>query len=482
MKEHAMSEQNIEGLVDHQGVIWPYPESNPPKDPPPVVEPETKADVKVETRLEVTFPKTRPRLKDSSYIHPDLLTILCWPRCHDSEGEKRFGDWLLTKLNKMKVKPVLRAQNCITVEVGKGTTLFSCHIDTCHNEEEKESYQLLYDANKEELFLDETKEVKDKKKNGSQTTGFTTSGSDPGWSWKNRARGKVASCLGADDGAGVWMLLQMIEAKIPGAYIFHRGEERGGIGANAMLSKDREWLKKYKSAVAFDRAGDADVVTTQGGTKCCSNEYAEALCKALTSPEMAIKYETSTGGTFTDTKVYIGVIPECVNISVGYKRQHGPDESLDYGHLYALLDIVKHVKWDELPIRRDPNSAPTYTGSTRYGSGSRGGYGGYYGYQGNEAASGGGGNSSNSSAAGRNAFEQYQEDKKKKKTKALGKSGFFDSVFEELYEQFDSSEDVALWLEQDDQMAGKVVMQLIIEARSLELKYQMLLKKTLEAE
>ena len=471
--------------------IWPYPNSMPPADPPPVVdtqvetkpEPEVKEEpVLTPSQLKLEMPKTRPRLKDPTFIHPDLLTILCWPRCHDSEGEKRFGDWLFTKLTKLKAKPSLRAGGCITVEIGKSTTLFSCHIDTCHHEDEKTSYQLLYDQNKEELFLDETKEAKDKKTNGAphHAMGFPMGGgTDPTWSWKNRARGKVATCMGADDGAGVWLLLQMIEAKIPGAYIFHRGEERGGIGANAMLVKDKEWLKKFKSAVAFDRAGLHDVVTTQGGTKCCSDDYAKALCAALTEPRMAIKYEPSTGGTFTDVKVYIGVIPECVNISVGYYRQHGTEESLDYGHLYALLDIAKKIEWDKLPIKRDPTTVTGYTGSTRYGGGSRGGYGGYYSGQGN--VGGGGGNSSRSYQGDGDPLDKWPDKRHKQRKLDASVKGMFDSIFEELFDTFDTSDDVALWLAQDDQMAGMVVMQLIIEARALELKYEMLLKKTLKA-
>ena len=34
-------------------------------------------------------------------------------------------------------------------------------------------------------------------------------------------------CLGADDGAGLWLLLEMLEAGKEGLYIFHREEEIG---------------------------------------------------------------------------------------------------------------------------------------------------------------------------------------------------------------------------------------------------------------
>ncbi len=64
-----------------------------------------------------------------------------------------------------------------------------------------------------------------------------------------------SNCLGADNAAGVWMLREMILAKKPGLYVFHRGEECGGLGSR-WLSKNRPDLTKHiKAAIAFDRRG-----------------------------------------------------------------------------------------------------------------------------------------------------------------------------------------------------------------------------------
>jgi hypothetical protein len=57
---------------------------------------------------------------------------------------------------------------------------------------------------------------------------------------------KMSSCLGADDAAGVWLLCEMIRAGIPGLYVFHRNEERGGRGA--------EFFAKHK--VCADPGGE----------------------------------------------------------------------------------------------------------------------------------------------------------------------------------------------------------------------------------
>jgi hypothetical protein len=50
-----------------------------------------------------------------------------------------------------------------------------------------------------------------------------------------------SNCLGADCGAGVWIMVNMIGRGVPGLYVFHRGEESGGQGstyfAKHMLDK-----------------------------------------------------------------------------------------------------------------------------------------------------------------------------------------------------------------------------------------------------
>src|SRR3546814_4503361 len=43
--------------------------------------------------------------------------------------------------------------------------------------------------------------------------------------------GKAGMSLGADDGAGLWIMLGMIAAAFPGLYLFHRGEEQGCLGS-----------------------------------------------------------------------------------------------------------------------------------------------------------------------------------------------------------------------------------------------------------
>lgn len=294
-----------------------------PAAPPPADTVEAKG-------MTITAPKS---------VDPLLVRILSWKRPHGTVGEIAFMSWLHAQITGMGVDFKIMAEGCVAVSVprpdGKVTaTLFSCHTDTVHYMDGP-LQKIAYDPEFGHIFLDKD---------------------DP----------DAGSCLGADDGAGVWLMLKMIENKKPGTYLFHRGEERGGIGSRAMLAKHKEWLEQFDIAVAFDRPNTYEVITHQGGQECCSDKFAKALCAALSTDALA--YSPSNRGVFTDTKVYRGVIPECTNIGVGYFDQHGKDETLDYAHLVDLLDVVLDIDWDALPVDRDPAKANVYqySGATQY--------------------------------------------------------------------------------------------------------------------
>lgn len=152
--------------------------------------------------------------------------------------------------------------------------------------------------------------------------------------------------LGADDAAGIAILVAMI-GTIPGYYVFTRGEECGGIGA-AHLAKDHpELLKQFDRAIAFDRRGTSDIITYQAGGPCASDEFAWALADKLNAA--GLMYCPSDAGVYTDTAEFVGIIPECTNISVGYYFEHSQKEWLDTAHHSALLSAVLGIAWDELP-------------------------------------------------------------------------------------------------------------------------------------
>lgn len=163
------------------------------------------------------------------------------------------------------------------------------------------------------------------------------------------AAGSESSCLGADCTVGVWLMIQMIRKKVPGLYIFHAGEEVGGIGSNYIATETPDLLKGIDYAIAFDRRGTSSVITHQGN-RCCSDTFATALADQLGRP-----FALDTTGTFTDTANYTDVVPECTNLSVGYYGAHTSSEVLDVSFAVHLLKRLLRLDVASLPVMRDPS-------------------------------------------------------------------------------------------------------------------------------
>ena len=70
------------------------------------------------------------------------------------------------------------------------------------------------------------------------------------------------SILGADDKAGVTVMLYMIENNIPGLYYFFLGEEVGCIGSKKLAgSHKKKKIKGINKVISFDRRGTNSVIT-----------------------------------------------------------------------------------------------------------------------------------------------------------------------------------------------------------------------------
>jgi hypothetical protein len=201
------------------------------------------------------------------------------------------------------------------VEIGdKYSTMFTCHLDTASQEKSKVNHVFEKDYIK--------------------TDGKTI--------------------LGADDKAGMVVLLYMIENKIPGLYYFFLGEERGCIGSNAIVRYfDYPNIKK---CVSFDRRGTTSIITEQFAGVCCSDEFANDLANKLNSAGFGLKLSPDPTGMVTDSMVFIDKIPECTNISVGYYDEHKKTEKQDINYLARLCKSVVRIDWESLVVKRDPNS------------------------------------------------------------------------------------------------------------------------------
>lgn len=168
------------------------------------------------------------------------------------------------------------------------------------------------------------------------------------------------SILGADDKAGITILLWMIKHNIPGLYYFFIGEEVGCIGSGKLAST-YELKGKYDRIISFDRRGTNSVITYQSSIRCCSDEFANALVKELNQTKNFF-YKKDDGGVYTDSAEFINQIPECTNISVGYLKEHTHAESQDIYHLNKLAIACLNVNWESLPTKRDYNKNNSYWG------------------------------------------------------------------------------------------------------------------------
>jgi hypothetical protein len=167
---------------------------------------------------------------------------------------------------------------------------------------------------------------------------------------------KKADCLGGDDTCGVWLMSEMIKRSVPGRYIFHFGEEVGGIGSSALAKTDSKWLEQFKFAIALDRAGHNDIITHQGCIRTASDAFAESLASQLD-----MDFTPSDRGVYTDTAEYVDMIPECSNVSVGYAMAHTSSEVVDMYFLDELLDKLCGVDQSTLVCARDPLAIEDFT-------------------------------------------------------------------------------------------------------------------------
>ena len=174
-----------------------------------------------------------------------------------------------------------------------------------------------------------------------------------------------SNCLGADDTAGVWVALELIKRQVPGVYVFHYGEEVGCIGAKHIEEHNKDLLKSVNISIALDRRGTTSLVTAQSCMEGCSDVFGMALRNALD-----MEHELDPNGIWTDNVEYFGIIPENINLSVGYEYAHSPNECLDSRYLQNLVDALSKINYKELPIVRTPRHKIIYKSYV-------GGYGGW---------------------------------------------------------------------------------------------------------
>lgn len=160
---------------------------------------------------------------------------------------------------------------------------------------------------------------------------------------------QAADCLGADCGAGIYLMLEMIRHGVHGRYCFFVDEEVGCEGSRASAKDDTGFWTGVKAMISFDRRGDG-IITHQRYQRCCSDTFAKELAARLGRTEAHLQK-----GVYTDSAEFIKIIPECTNVGVGYMHEHTPDEVLDLNILGQVLErVLQADTFKRLPIERDP--------------------------------------------------------------------------------------------------------------------------------
>ena len=221
-----------------------------------------------------------------------LLAMHTYKRPHGSEYEQKFIDRFLAPLadhhNVIEYNQDDSGNIWVTTSYN-GKTLFTAHVDTVHSTTGIQ--KVTYDANLNLLYIDQE-------------------------------AAKTTNCLGADDTAGMWLLLQLIDAGVPGTFVFFRGEEKGGIGSSWAAKHMADYLKDFDRAIAFDRRGQTSVISHQGYGRCCSDDFATALSFAINATDKGVTLRPDSTGVFTDTANLTDLIGECTNVSCGYEAEH----------------------------------------------------------------------------------------------------------------------------------------------------------------
>lgn len=264
-----------------------------------------------------------------------MATMLRYRRPHRSKTERKFIQRFLASLGNLQYDKYGNRY----IRIGNAPIMYSSHTDTVHGA-----------SGLQEIAV-------------------------KGVQFKLHRSAK-SNCLGADNGAGVWLMRELILAKKPGLYIFHRGEECGGLGSRFLVKNTPELVKDIKAAIAFDRRGTKSIITHQFGGRCCSEAFAESMAK-----ELNLGHKSDSGGTFTDTASYTDLIPECTNISVGFQSEHTSRETLDMMYLSELREAMLKYNWENLVIKRKAGEyEPRYYRG--YSHTEHGEYGEWYGYSG----------------------------------------------------------------------------------------------------
>ena len=150
--------------------------------------------------------------------------------------------------------------------------------------------------------------------------------------------------LGADDRAGVALILWLAHTmRLPGKYMLCTGEEVGCVGVQDFLYSPHSapFLRDTAVCISLDRKGYSDIITHQMRGQLASDMFAEVLADELRA--QGLYYAPSSAGLFTDSAYLPDIIPQIVNLSVGYHGAHTASEFQDTTFLNKLGNALANL-------------------------------------------------------------------------------------------------------------------------------------------
>lgn len=148
--------------------------------------------------------------------------------------------------------------------------------------------------------------------------------------------------LSADDSAGIYAALEILNLVSDLKICFTTEEEIGAIGAEQAVY-NVDFFTNVSYFLQADRRGKSDLISHTNCIDVCSEEFLKKLNKSMKK----FGYNTAYG-TFTDVGVFVEQfeISGC-NISCGYSKEHTFNESLNITWLSNcidfMLDIIKNI-------------------------------------------------------------------------------------------------------------------------------------------
>lgn len=144
--------------------------------------------------------------------------------------------------------------------------------------------------------------------------------------------------LGADDRAGIFAIIKIIQRGFRPSIIFTTDEEKGGLGALA-LAMEKCPISDLKYMIELDRRGENDCV------------FYNCYC-----PEF-VTYVENFGfkerwGSFSDISFLMPEWKICgVNLSIGYENEHSYVETLNVDFLFkTIYKVQKMLKSENIPF------------------------------------------------------------------------------------------------------------------------------------